>query len=182
MNQRGQGFSVFKLLIAAIVAVFILTILLQILSIIQPPAQGNPNQEAASKIKSLLSSLGSPEKTQIVTFKNDSPLLSARTIADATGAITPNLICLDVSEDYASGNSFEAANGEIGSFNELGTIIRYTGTSNLATKLWVVCDNAEQIDDTIAAANIVSDIPDCGADSSRHGSKTVCIVSITSTN
>ncbi|MBI2597754.1 MAG: hypothetical protein HYW50_01005 [Candidatus Diapherotrites archaeon] len=42
LNQRGQGFEVFKLLIAAIVAVFILTIMLQILQGIKPPTQGNP--------------------------------------------------------------------------------------------------------------------------------------------
>lgn len=175
MNQCGQGFEVFKLLIAAIVAVFILTIMLQILSNIKPPTQGNPNQEASSKIKSLVAAQGTPERTGFVIFNKDNQYLNSKTIAQQTGSIQAQQICLDISDAINAQNAFETEG--VGQYNSL---LKYKGTGNqsLTAKLLVLCDSGDTIDQTKTDAGIQNEIPNC---SQTGNSTTVCYVSVVPT-
>ncbi len=181
LNQKGQAFSVFKLLIAAIVAVFILTFLLQILSNINPPTQGDPNIEASSKIKSLLTKLGTAERTSVVTF-GPGNTMRARTIAEGTGALGRENVCLMIGENENT-ETFGAADG--------ATIV-YNGNSTIQRKLYILCDLEKEISltiDELSAAGValideafVNGQPNnCITPSGTNSSNKYCIVSVIST-
>ncbi len=176
LNQKGQGFEVFKLLIAAIVAVFILTILLQILSGIVPPTQGDPTQEASSKIKSLVSSPYTPQNTGAVLFKKDNAIVNATTIARQTGSLSGAQICIDVSSDIEGTELFERSSD--------GRILTYTGTTDYRAKLKVICgaggSGPDTIDGTISTLNLGDVFPNC-AGVTGSSSQTYCYVSVVST-
>ncbi|MFH1696284.1 MAG: hypothetical protein ABH854_00035 [Candidatus Diapherotrites archaeon] len=164
-SEKGQAFSVFKLLIAAVVAIVILTILLQVLSGIGTFQQGKPSEQAATKVSSLVNSLGIPEKTQTVTWENGDTLFS-RNIADSTGTIGEDQVCVLMGDVPASRFDLD---------NE-GTIIRYTGTSGLATKLQVLCDHEELIGDTVGLYQYEWDLDNCNFDPNSDSQRTVCVV------
>lgn len=132
LNQSGQAFSVFKLLIAAIVAVVILSILLQILPDDFIP-QGDPTDEASRQVESLIAKLGTPGRTADVTFKPGIPLVAA-TIATKTGVLDEANVCVIASN--SAGNLFE---------NIGGKLINYKGTSSVVRKLYILCDVENKI-------------------------------------
>lgn len=175
MNQSGQAFSVFKLLIAAIVAVFILALLLQILSNITPPSQGDPTDEAASKIKTLLTKLGTPERTAVVTFQAGQ-ILSARTIASKTGALDQDNVCVMVGSSDSDNSNFETSDG---------TTVVYSGNSNVQRRLYIICDLKNEISNTISSLSgvplveeaFVSGQPDCSSPPDSTSDR-YCIVSV----
>ncbi|MBI4044387.1 MAG: hypothetical protein HY392_01640 [Candidatus Diapherotrites archaeon] len=146
MNQSGQAFSVFKLLIAAIVAVFILALLLQILSNINPPNVGDPTDEAASKIKTLITKLGTPERTTVVTFEPGKGLVG-RTIADKTGALSPESVCvmLGRSDNDTQPTPFQEIDGKT---------INYTGNSTIQRRLYILCDLENKFNDGTAFSDL----------------------------
>ena len=177
LNERGQAFSVFKLLIAAIVAVFILTILLQILMQIVPPSQGDPTDEASSKIKTLINNLGTPERTGLVTFKNGTSLRS-RTIAEKTGSLGEHQLCVLISDTVSGSNP---------NFEEVtqGSWIRYNGNSDQQQKLYVLCDDANRVEETVLEARLDTVFPGydslCGGGTAifdPSNTERICLVSI----
>lgn len=173
LNQKGQAFSVFKLLIAAIVAVFILAFLLQILSQISPPSQGDPTDEAVSKIKSLITKLGTPERTAEVTFTAGT-LFRARTIAEKSGALDNDNVCV-MASDSAASTVFEGTDGQT---------IQYTGNSTIKRRLYILCDLEKDIEATISELSGIQAVDEafnsgsipCTPDSSS--SNKYCVVSI----
>lgn len=175
LNQKGQAFSVFKLLIAAIVAVFILTFLLQLLTIIPRPGQGDPAEEASSKIKSLLTKLGTAESTTIVSFAAKGQLRS-RTIAEKSGSLSSDDICILVGSSDTGNSIFEGTEGP-------NATLVHTGNTPIERKLYIMCDNADQINDSIdaivtAGAQYAEDAFANSGNCNFSGSNRVCIVSI----
>ena len=83
LNQKGQAFSVFKLLIAAVVAVVILTLLLSIIGQINIFGQGEPQEEAEKLVNNLATSRGVVDISGQVVFSSGKSI-SNRAIADAT--------------------------------------------------------------------------------------------------
>lgn len=178
LGQKGQAFSVFKLLIAAIVAVFILTFLLQILSGITPPAAGEPNEEAASKIKTLVSKLGIAETTKVVNFEPNTRL-SARTIAEKTDTLGNEEVCVITGESDSGSNSpFTVTGGSSGSNN--GGSVFYEGNSKVTRKLYIICDYADDIQTSIGEypTDAVQSAFTNSGDCELSGQNRICIVAI----
>ncbi|MCX8190224.1 MAG: hypothetical protein N3F05_03290 [Candidatus Diapherotrites archaeon] len=71
MNYRGQSFSTFQLLISAIIALAILTILLYILGLIKPPSTSEPNKIIAEVLNNAHKSKSTPLSGKIVFSKRD---------------------------------------------------------------------------------------------------------------
>ena len=134
MNSKGQSFSVFQLLISAVVAAVILVILFQVLGAIDFLSGQNPNEVARSNIKSLINQPGNPVIVE-ATFKNGSSLV-ARTIAEDTG-IGSEQICLSVSADAPNKERFDPSDTQ--------KVIRYTGSVNQNVKLFLVCDRKSEM-------------------------------------
>jgi len=169
-NKEKSGLEMKHLGIAIFIALIIFAILYAVLVTTPWPSTeiqiGSSNQEAASKIKTLLSFLGSPEKTGYVVFSKDASSLIAKNIAILSGTLTYNDICLDISPDLEE--LFERQEG----------IVIYTLDKDLQTKLLVVCDAANKIDFSINSSGVRNAFPNCtGGDNTQ----TICFVSVVPT-
>ena len=150
LNQKGQAFSVFKLLIAAIVALAILAILLPILKI--PAFGANPNDEAVSQVKTLYNSPGEYRLSKAVTFSTQScsPSLNAKSIAQQSQLLSTEQIWLDRG-DFASGEQFVLSND--------GSIVSYNASGSRQVKLGVMCDSSSEIEDSLNSQGIDPEDP-----------------------
>ena len=131
LNQRGQEFSVFKLLISAIVAIVVLTLLLNILGIVD----FNPNTDPANAAENLLTSMDSSVYQEKVTARLDftsENSINTAALAEATG-LDREQICLLVEDDLSEFSSGTTAN-----------LINYTGSGTVRVKLAGIC--ADQTD------------------------------------
>jgi hypothetical protein len=82
VNKEGQAFSVFKLLIAAVVAIAILGILLSILGGWDPFRRGNPSEKAIALLKQIGSGTASEVFSDTATFQYNSSV-NRKQLADA---------------------------------------------------------------------------------------------------
>ncbi len=171
VDERGQAFDVFKLLIAAVVALAILAVLWPIIQNLVLPGQDDPNQAAANDMKN--SVIGVLHTTQTpVTFKKEG-VLSAKAIAQATQQYSPDQICL-VTGDYEGEPIFEKLSGTTGGSSY--DIIRYAGSAAKQVKLSVLCDTGEDLDNDLQNAGIENwSASDC--ECSGGGDK-CCIVAL----
>ncbi len=144
MNQKGQAFSVFQLLIAAIIALAILVFLLQIIGQLPGFGQVDPTEEAATKLKTASSRIGTPEITNRVTFEANKPL-SARTIASKTNQLSAGEIC--VTRGASETERFQVTSGSQGS-GEPYNILTYTGSQKIERRLYILCDIEREITQT----------------------------------
>jgi hypothetical protein len=144
MKQKGQAFSVFKLLIAAVVALSILAILIPILDSITDIGLNNPNEEAGDRVKALFSSPGEHIKSNTVTFQPETSL-NLRSIAERSGVISAEFLCLNKG-DFKSSPSFEYVPlYASGGTDVQAERIKYNGSSNLKAKLSIICDNGDRL-------------------------------------
>lgn len=104
MKEKGQAFSTFQLLIAAIVAVAILIILMQILGIITLPGPGDdPAVPMSDALKEASTSLASTKSARNINFTSDSPIVTSESIIyQAEIGLEPWQVCL------SPGQFFEA--------------------------------------------------------------------------
>jgi len=126
LNQRGQEFSVFKLLISAIVAIVVLTLLLNILGIVN----FNPNTDPSKSAVNLLTSMDSSQYQEKVSARIDftkENSINAKSLAKEMG-LDEEQICLAVQTDLESDG-----------FSSNGKLIRYTGSNSVRVKLAGIC-------------------------------------------
>lgn len=175
-SSKGQAFDVFKLLIAAVIAIAILTILLPIINQVINIGQLVPNEEAAKLLKNV--GIAEDRTTSDVTFSSQNPTLNATTIAQQTGKYTGDQICVSKG-DFENSPDFEGPTAT--------GVIRYVGTSPLSAKLTVMCDRANRLEDSLSSINVAggdasewvqqchqSWQDSCSSDSTR----TCCVVAI----
>ena len=179
MDQRGQGFDVFKLLIAAVVAGAILLILLQTLQVLPAIGSTNANNAATNAVKSKVNELGLPQIVENVSFKNGDSL-NARTIAEGSKALSGGEICLLKAENAPNA----------GSFTGNPQVIIYKGNFEQKVRLLVVCDRSGDIGKTMDdyeygnSSSFGLDVTSCNGSSGgtdfavENGSKRVCLVAI----
>ena len=170
MNQKGQAFSTFELLISAVVALAILVLLLNIVGNLQFFGGKNPSDEAKVLIQSQISKPSELQTTRDVTFRPESSL-NAKAIATASGVITADQICISPG-DFADNKNFEPSPN--------GAIITYTGSANITTNLSVICDTGNQLQDDLTqigdiASNWISGTQ-CEAVASSDNRRTGCII------
>lgn len=137
-DEKGQAFDVFKLLIAAVIAVVILITLMQIINIVPKPFSQSPIEQARTLVKSQVTMLGNPLTADVIFKSNDA--LNSKTIAEATPAVSKEQVCV-LPGDYEANESF----------NQLvsGQAIQYTGTTDISTKILVMCDNGNTMRETL---------------------------------
>ncbi|MCD6246810.1 MAG: hypothetical protein J7J87_00035 [Candidatus Diapherotrites archaeon] len=146
MDNKGQGFSTFQLLIAAIVAIVILIILLAILRVIPGiSSTGDPVQAASDKLKDASTKLSQHFKTDIVTFDKGSAMTAKAIVKSAEVGLQENQLCLSLG-DYGSDTTDAWGGGvENGEENQ----IRYSGTASKNVRLSVLCDVGTELEGDI---------------------------------
>ena len=145
MNLKGQAFSTFQLLIAAIVAIIILGILLQVLGIVNfnPPSTAALTNAANAVQKSKVE-LGGHIKTDEVPFEPGTYISSKDIASKSAIGLSPEQICVVPDQQLST----ETKNWKTGS-NQDGTYVQ--NISNIALKVrWsVICDKESDIQSTI---------------------------------
>ena len=96
MNQQGQAYSTFKLLIAAIVAMAILAILIPIIMNVIGLIKASPQDEAKSLLSDLVGAPGALKHTKEVVFESDS-VLAASALAERL-PLAKDQICMSTGE------------------------------------------------------------------------------------
>jgi len=145
MNQKGQEYSVFKLLISAIVAVIILSLLLAVLGVLEIPGSGSDPAKAAEDV---LNDADSKTYLQIVSpeieFSKENSI-SSRALADKL-SFDKEQICLSVLDGLDS-KGFTV--------NASKSLISYSGDSKTRVKLAGICGPKE----TFISDGLVEDAP-----------------------
>jgi len=131
LNKKGQAFSTFQLLIAAVVALALLGVLLPII-MKNVNIDGNPEESAQTLIRSQANSVGSLRYTDEVKFK-DGDSISAAALAEGTG-LSRQQVCV-----VNPGTSFTGG----------GATITYDSSSTLSYRIGVFCDYYDELDDSL---------------------------------
>ncbi|MBU1120386.1 hypothetical protein KJ660_00750 [Candidatus Micrarchaeota archaeon] len=173
-NERGQEFSVFKLLISAVVAVVILTMLLQIMGIIPSLGQADPTKESVSILKDAYNNRYNDFKSKAVTFTADQKI-NRKAIAEGTGLIGPEDLCLFLDGAYDNSVSWDLTDN----------YIQYTGGGQKQAFLAAYCDRGSDLEENLGEGGYTSFIPvdyriECGDTSNDCLSSggTCCIVGV----
>ena len=148
MNSRGQAFSTFQLLIAAVIALMILVLLVNIISNIIIPGGQDPSSEAVQLLNSAINSPSELKVSKEVTFRPGASL-NAKAIAEKTGTLTENQVC--VSRGDVPGE-------ELFKLSPNGKILTYQGSSASNFKLYVICERPGNLLDDDLLENIGSDL------------------------
>ncbi|HLC78924.1 MAG TPA: hypothetical protein VJG83_00705 [archaeon] len=143
LNSKGQGFDVFKLLIAAVVAGAILLILLQTLQILPNIGSQNPNNAASNAVKSKINEPGLPQILDNITFSNGDSL-NAKTIAQQSRALAPEQVCVMLSESAPNKINFDDK-------EQNGEVVEYKGSFSQTTRLLVMCDRASELQGSLSS-------------------------------
>jgi len=151
LNQKGQAYSTFKLLIAAIIAMAILAILIPIIMQAMGWLTASPLNETKSLLTDLVGSPGALKHTPEVAFKPDDVLASSALVERLP--ISKDQVCLSTGQfEEDSENGFECIGCEDARDNQR---LIYHGSSNQAARLAVVCNvNLTELLDDIEAYNL----------------------------
>jgi len=134
LDQRGQAYSTFKLLIAAIVAMAMLAILIPIIMQAMGWLTNSPLNETKSLISDLVGSPGAVKHTPEVAFKPDEVLPASALVERLP--ISADQICMSTGQfEEDTSNGFECLDCD-------GTNQRliYHGKSNRTAKIAIVCN------------------------------------------
>ncbi len=137
MNSKGQAYSTFKLLIAAIVAMAILTILFSIIGVIPSLGQTDPTDAITTSLKDASAGkLSSEVVSNPVQFARGTNINSRAVVSGGKVALTQEQVCLLLG-DFSDGDCDEGKpNWE---YTSLGQSITYDGGDKQA-KIAVLCD------------------------------------------
>lgn len=139
MNSRGQAFSTFQLLIAAVVALAILVLLLNIIGSLPSINSQKPIKVASDLVASQVNSPAELRTSSSVPFgKEDS--LNATSIASQSGVVTNSQICISKG-DHIDTDEFVLSSS--------GKVLTYNGSSALRVKISVLCDTGSQIQEDL---------------------------------
>ena len=151
MNIRGQAYSTFKLLIAAIVAMAILAILIPIIMQAMGWLTASPLNETKSLLTDLVGSPGALKHTPEVVFKPDDVLASSALVERLP--ISQDQVCISTGQfEEDSENGFECIGCEDAEDNQR---LVYHGASDQAARLAVVCNvSLNELERDIDAYNL----------------------------
>jgi len=159
LNRRGQAFDVFKLLIAAVVAVVILTLLLSIIQRINIFGQGNPQTEAGKIVNDLVRQRGVVNSSGEVVFESNIGVSNIG-IADATrGSLAPSQVCISPGE-FEEDNRFEFVPGKS---------VIYKGSAKQNASVIAICDTGSAIANYRGRGNYFDDYTRGGIESGWEG-------------
>ena len=168
-GQKAQEFSVFKLLISAIIALAILAVLMPIIGSIFLGFGTNPNDEAVTQIKNLYNKPSQHVLTKAVTFTQASGGLNSKSIATGTQLLSQSQLWLGTG-DFSDGEEFALTTS--------GGIINYTGSGSKSVKLSIMCDAGKDIDTDLTENGLESikpaNTPPTACDTSSN--ETCCVI------
>lgn len=165
MGQKGQEFSVFKLLISAIIALAILAVLMPIIGGIVGGGFGaDPNEEAVSQITNLYNKPSLHQLTKTVIFKQGTAL-NAKAIAVGTKLLTQDQLWLGRGT-FSTGTDFSepASTG----------VISYKGSGSKSVKLSILCDAGSAIDVDLTRNELPT--PDSVRSDACSNEETCCVI------
>ena len=146
MNNKGQAYSTFKLLIAAIVALAILMILMPIIASVLQIFQNDPADKTIELLNDLYNKPEGIKTTQMVVTFTPNYVLSASGLSEST-SLSANNICMSL------GDFIDREGDDVGFSirqDEPHHRISWNGTSNQNTKIAVTCNiNLENLRDGI---------------------------------
>jgi len=136
-DKKGQAFSVFKILIAAIVALAILMLLLNIMGMINFNPANKPDSAAKDMVKTAYSNEYQLQ-SKVVTFNKDSKtIIPAHITASGGAAIDNEQVCFE--QPVSAINGFEIQSG----CGTNGQIL-YGGNTDREVTLYAICGSDAQ--------------------------------------
>lgn len=149
-NSRGQAFDVFKLLIAAVIAVTLLGILIPIMQNLGIIVISDPVKEAATLVKNNFSYPAQYTEKKGVTFSRNMSLNSKAIASQSEAGLEPEQICLDRGDFANDATTFSPPNTVANI-----TTVTYLG-SQLKATIGVLCDDGKSMANAIAANDLTS--------------------------
>ncbi len=134
INKKGQSFDVFKLLIAAVIAIVILSVLMSIIGQLVTPT-GKPIDVAGRLISSMRNHWYQPLASESVTFDLGGSI-NRDALSEKSPGIQPEQICL-------STGAFQ--DSEIWEEGSEMSSVRYTGTTKTDVRVKGVCGRAQRL-------------------------------------
>src|SRR3989338_4149871 len=136
LNQTGQGSSVFQLLIAAVVAIAILSVLFGVLDLAKFFNVGqDPTTAAAETLKGAYTAPSNIKSSRTSLFNFDTTLNVKGIAAAAKGGPQADDLCLTLGDFATNNRGFE--------FITDGKALRYKGSSPAQARIDVICDYGE---------------------------------------
>jgi len=150
-NKKGQAFSTFQLLIAAVVALALLGVLMPIIMKTLGFAQGDPISTSKQLLQSQIDNPGTLSYTDSVAFTSSKNSLAASGISENTGVTREQIMLLsnDLTEFKANPDG------------EPGNVLSYQKTTKGTYKIGVLCDYSDSIEGAIN--NYSTEIPNISA-------------------
>lgn len=144
MNNRGQAYSTFQLLIAAVIAMAILVILIPIIMQVMGIITSDPTDETKRMLSNAVDNPSAIQYTPDVAFE-PGDALSAQAITERTG-IAKDQVCMGALDfgDEDEEDDFEVLKGEF------SHRILYHGSGTKTVKIAIVCNvSFKDLDDDI---------------------------------
>ncbi len=154
MNNKGQAYSTFQLLIAAVIAMAILVILIPIIMQVMGIITSDPTDEAKRMLSNAVDNPSALQYTPEVAFQ-PGDVLSAQAITERTG-IAKDQVCMGASD---FGDESDEADFEVLK-DEASHRILYHGSGTKTVKIAIVCNVSLNPDlkDDIRAYGLEADI------------------------
>jgi len=146
-NKKGQAFSTFQLLIAAVVALALLGVLMPIIMKTLGFAQGDPISTSKQLLQGQIDNPGTLAYTDSVAFTNKKKSLTASGISENTG-LSPDQVRFIVG-DLADTDFQELADNKG---------INYLKSTKGTYKIGIICDYQNNILDSAEAYTEIPDI------------------------
>lgn len=171
LTKKGQASSTFQLLIAAVVALAILGVLLNILGVL-PGLNKDPTKTTKTLLTDQINNPGAESCTDPVTFTRSKSTLSAEGITINTG-IAKNQVFF--------ANPEEIPNFTPNNDSTLKNILRYSATSSKKVMMCIVCSSDKTTlegEDGAIAVNARTDPQDATIDipEDLSSGETVCVI------
>ncbi|MFH1240231.1 MAG: hypothetical protein V1672_03360 [Candidatus Diapherotrites archaeon] len=146
MNNKGQAYSTFQLLIAAVIAMAILVILIPIIMQVMGIITSDPTDETKRMLSNAVDNPSALQYTPEVAFE-PGDVLAAQAITERTG-IAKDQVCMGALDfgDEGEDDDFEVLK------DDAAHRILYHGTGTKTVKIAIVCNvSLEDLEDDIAA-------------------------------
>lgn len=150
ISEKGQAFSTFQLLIAAVVALALLGVLMPIIMQALGFIQSDPVSAAKTTLRSAYDSPGTIQTTEAVTFSERNKEVSAEGIAEGTG--------IGYDQIFFFTNGFDVFN-IIGYPNkDFGNVLTYDRSERVTYYLNIMCTSGAEMEDLIKSRQTRGDI------------------------
>ncbi|MEK6972415.1 MAG: hypothetical protein AABW72_00005 [archaeon] len=164
LNQKGQTFSTFKLLISAIVAIALLTILFNIMGMIPSLGQQDPQTKAIDLVKKATNPEYTPQKAKVQFTKGNT--IGAKAIAQQGIGYEICVSTGELANDAGFGTSVD------------GILINYSGSAAKNVSLVAMCGTATELDVYAQELQATGGFPTYTCSNLGQTDDSVCILTI----